>query len=181
MGNRRRAHRGEWPLQYAIHFGCSEAGSLKSIQREKIMNRREVLAGVGAGVALLAGVGTAEDKVQDKIKDMKECCTECGTTCAKCLAECLKCYAHCADMVGMGKKEHAECMKACLDCSEFCKLCLTICGRGGAMMAICCEACAKACEMCAKACEKFPDDKACAACAKMCRECIKCCNSCCKK
>ena len=156
---------------------------LQHRSRESIMNRREVLAGVGAGVALLAGVGTtqAEDKVQDKIKDAKECCTECGTTCGKCLAECLKCYAHCADLVAGGNKAHAECMKACLDCSEFCKLCLTICGRGGPMMEVCCGACAKACEMCAKACEKFPDDKSCAACAKMCRECIKCCNSCCKK
>jgi len=163
--------------------GVPERSSFIIVEREIAMNRREVLAGVGASVAVLAGVGSvrAEDKVQDKLKEMKECCTECGTTCGKCLAECLKCYAHCAALVAGGNKAHAECMQACLDCSEFCKLCLTICGRGGPMMAICCEACAKSCEMCAKACEKFPDDKTCAACAKMCRECIKCCNSCCKK
>lgn len=149
-----------------------------TVFQESIMNRREVLAGLGAGAAILAGVGTAV--ADDKPKDTKECCTECGTTCAKCLAECLKCYSHCAEMVTQGKKEYAECMKACLDCSEFCKQCLTICGRGGPMMAICCEVCAKACEMCAKACEKHPDDKACAACAKMCRECVKCCTTCCK-
>lgn len=146
---------------------------------ENVMNRREVLAGLGAGAAVLAGVGPAV--ADDKTKDTKECCTECSMTCSKCLAECLKCYSHCAEMVAQGKKEYVECMKACLDCSEFCKQCLTICGRGGPMMAICCEACAKACEMCAKACEKHPEDKTCVACAKMCRECVKCCNSCCKK
>lgn len=147
------------------------------------MNRREVLAGVGASFAVLAGgVAAAEDKPKDvkDLKETKDCCTECGVTCSKCLAECLKCYKYCADLVAAGKKEHVECMKACLDCTEFCKLCITICGRDGAMMAICCEACAKACEACAKACEKFPDDKTCAACAKLCRECIKCCKSCCK-
>jgi hypothetical protein len=157
----------------------SNRGFVISSYREITMNRREVLAGVGAGVAVLAGVGNV--RAEDKLKDMKECCTECCTTCSKCLAECLKCYAHCAEHAVAGHKEHAECMKACLDCSEFCKLCLTICGRGGVMMGICCEACAKTCEACAKACEKFPDDKTCAACAKMCRECMKCCLSCCKK
>jgi len=142
------------------------------------MNRRDMLVGFGAGAAILTGVGTVV--ADDKDKEMKDCCEECCSTCAKCLAECLKCYAHCAKMVKAGKSEHAACMAACLDCSEFCKLCMTICGRGGAMMAICCEACAKACEACAKACEKFPEDKACVACAKMCRECLKGCNACCK-
>ena len=45
------------------------------------MNRREVLAGVGASFAVLAGgVATAEDKVKD-LKETKDCCTECGVTC----------------------------------------------------------------------------------------------------
>lgn len=144
------------------------------------MDRREMLFGIGAGIAGIAGANALAAADPAKLAAAKECCTTCTTIAAKCLAECLACFAHCTEHALKGHKEHAACAQECLDCSEFCKVCLTICSRGGPMQPICCEACAKACEECAKACEKFPDDKVMAACAKTCRECAKACKECCK-
>jgi len=102
---------------------------------------------------------------------------KCAAVCNDCQIQCDVCFAHCATMVNDGKKDHFNCMNACLDCAECCKTCSTLCARKSPLCGAMSVCCVKSCEECAAACEKFPDDKQLAKCAKACRVCIKECSA----
>ena len=148
---------------------------LSPFQLETVMNRREALAGMGAGAAILTGVGAAfaDDKKGD---DHHEHFAACAKACAACMLECDMCFHHCAEQLTAGKKEHAATLHTCIDCAECCKTAASLVARHSPFAAHACECCIKCTEACATACEKFPDDKHMAACAKACRDCAKACK-----
>ena len=140
------------------------------------MNRREVLAILGAGAAGLtafAGSGASADEPHAKHAELFN---QCAKACAECLQECDSCYQHCAGLVVEGHKDHAKSMKLCVDCGEICSAAAKLAARQSVLAAILCDACAKACDECNAACEKFPDDKHMARCAKACRDCAAACR-----
>lgn len=141
-------------------------------RRRLEMNRREIMSMVGATAAMtLAGKALADDDDKHEHKE-NDCCS----TCSECAAECASCFAHCAEMLGKGKKEHAETMRLCNDCADICSVCAKVGARKGPMWKILCVACAESCDKCAAACEKF-DDKHMKECAEECRECAQMCRA----
>lgn len=139
------------------------------------MNRREVLAALGATAAGLTALSGAEAQADDPHKH-HEHFVQCAKACADCQQQCDMCFHHCAGLVASGKKDHAKTMHTCVDCAECCKLAATLTARHSSFAAAACDCCAKCCDECAAACEKFPDDKHMAACAKSCRACAKACR-----
>jgi hypothetical protein len=126
---------------------------------------------------LIALSGRASAAIEHKADAKHQAELEkCAKVCADCMRECDACFRHCADLVSGGRKEHVATMLLCADCADFCGTAARVAARGGPLMSLACEACARACDLCAEACEAHASDKQMAACAKSCRECAKSCR-----
>jgi hypothetical protein len=141
------------------------------------MERRPVLAALGAVAIVLAGVAGlaawADDKPAGKADAYHD---QCAKACADCMQQCEKDFHHCAHCVTEGKKEYARAMNLCADCGDLCGATAKLCARHSSLSVPACEACAKGCDACAQECEKFKDDESMKACAKSCRDCARECR-----
>ena len=148
-------------------------------EQENLMDRRKVLAMLGAGtVGVLAmgagGANAAGDPMPDDNphEACLKACQACATTCAQ------TCH-HCVEQVAAGKKEYAEAWQLMADCEAFCMLSASMIARKSPLMAYSCAACADACRDCAKKCEQLHSApmkecaKRCRACEKTCRDMVK--------
>jgi hypothetical protein len=145
------------------------------------MERRELLALLGAGAAGLMAGGTAKAGDDDKkkeehhahMKTMGECALICNMTAAHSLMELKK--------EGSENRElYAKVACATNDCQTFCVQAVTLMARHSPMAMYAHKACADACRDCAEACEKSQDEKI-KKCAEICRECERACRACCEK
>lgn len=142
------------------------------------MNRRQLLASLGAAVA---AAGTVSAVVAQEGKGAKAGTRHrhgdaCAKACVDCVVSCESCRKHCEDEVVSGKKDFVETMRLCADCADCCGACGAICARDGVLMAVICKACAECCDACAEACGKFSDDAHMKACAEACRKCASECR-----
>lgn len=145
------------------------------MQGSGIMNRRELLGGLGVTAATLvtytssaADTGRKSEKREDHHGLHFD---RCAKACADCQIECHSCQNHCADLVAEGKKDHVKTMKLCADCGDLCAVAASIVARHGTLSTTVCEACAKACDECGKACSQFADDEHMKKCAQECKKC----------
>ena len=137
------------------------------------MNRRAWVGTVAAGATTAGWVGNAAGQNNNGNGARDKCADACG----ECILKCLRCHAYCVEMLEKESALHAHGGKPCLDCAEFCRMCLSVCVRGGPMVPAAAEACAKACEMCAAECAKHPEDKMISECAAECLKCAKACRA----
>jgi hypothetical protein len=160
----------------ACYFGSDSVYLVK----ETIMNRRDVLGALGATVATLGAIASANaqaPKKSEKDADHHDSHFDtCAKACADCQLDCHSCHHHCEDLVAAGKKEHVKTMKLCADCGDICAVAANIVSRHGALSATACEACAKACDECGKHCAQFPDDEHMKKCADECKKCAAACR-----
>lgn len=138
------------------------------------MCRTMIVSGAFVALGLLAAP-LAPAQADDAHKH-HEHFMKCAKACADCQVHCDSCFAHCAELVAKGEKNHVETMNTCLGCADCCKLAASLTARHNPFAKEACECCMKCAEACAKACEKFPDDKHMAECAKSCRDCAKACK-----
>lgn len=145
------------------------------------MERRELLALLGAGAAGLMAGGTAKAGDDDKTKEehhahmktMGECALICNMTAAHSLMELKKEGSE-------NREQYAKVACATNDCQTFCVQAVTLMARHSPMAMYAHKACADACRDCAEACEKSQDEKI-KKCAEICRECERACRACCEK
>jgi hypothetical protein len=142
-----------------------------------MVNRREVLGVVGAGIAG-AAILTSESRAQhphhhdklhgDCLKAAEECATVCQET-----------YHHSFTKVRDGHAEHHRVAILTMDCHEFCELAADMMARESPLVVTACSACAEACKACAAECLRHNDPQlkecveACKKCEALCREMAK--------
>jgi len=146
------------------------------------MERRELLALLGAGAAGVWMTGSAkagDEKDEKKMKEhhahmktMGECAMICNMTSAHCLMELKKESSE-------NRELHAKCAALTNDCQTFCVQAVTLMARHSPLAAYAHKACADACRDCAEACSKG-DDEMMKKCADICRECERACRACCE-
>lgn len=140
------------------------------------MNRRKWIGAIagGSSASMLAGTAVGQNNNNSNGNGTRQ---KCADACSECMLKCLKCHAYCVEMLEKESTPHVHGGKPCLDCAAFCKMCLSVCIRGGPMVAVAVEACAKACETCAAECAKYPEDKMISECAAECLKCAKACRA----
>jgi hypothetical protein len=147
------------------------------------MERRELLAMLGAGAAGLLMSGSAEAAVGDSdeekqahhehLQAMGECALVCNATAHHCLEQLKK--------EGSENREvHAKAHEMTMDCQTFCVQSATLMARHSPLAMYAHAACADACRDCAAACDKGQDEVM-KKCAEVCRACEKACRACCAK
>ena len=142
------------------------------------MERRELLALLGAGAAGLMAGGTAKADDDDEkkehhahMKTMGECAMICNATSAHCLAELKKEGSENRDL-------HTKIAAYTNDCQTFCVQAVTLMARKSPLAAHAHKACADACRDCAEICSKGHGELV-EKCAEICRECERACRACC--
>ena len=143
------------------------------------MERRELLALLGAGAAGLVATGSANAGDDDEKKKADH---EHLMTMNRCAAICNMTTAHCLARIEKGGSEnagaHAKIAAATNDCQSFCTLTAALMARKSPMAIYAHKACADACRDCAEACDKSADEHV-KKCAEVCRECERACRACC--
>lgn len=143
------------------------------------MERRELLALVGAGTASLWVGGPARAGNDDPhadhehLKTIGECALVCNMTAHHCLEKLEKEDSKHRDV-------HANVLQLTNDCATFCVQAATLMARRSPLAAYAHKACAEACHDCAEACDKGHGEMM-KKCAEACRACEKACRACCAK
>ena len=138
-----------------------------------IMDRRELLAVLGAGAAGLVALrgGQAHAGIEgphaDHIKTLGECAKICDEAAQHCLDELRKGGKH--------AEAHAKAHEAVMDCQAFCVLTATLMARKSPMAKYAHQGAVAACRKCAVACEACHDGIM-KECAILCRVCEKICH-----
>ncbi len=139
------------------------------------MDRRELLSGLGGGMAGLAALGVGTARADQKGHPHVEHCQ----TLSDCARTCNEASHHCLGQVAKGgphAEYHVKAHEAAMDCQAFCTLTATLAARSSPMARYAHAACADACRDCAAACEGHQDEimkecvTACQNCEKMCRQ-----------
>jgi hypothetical protein len=121
--------------------------------------------------------GKGPDQVDPKMPGF----VVCAKACDDCARMCEMCVAHCARLLGDGRKEHLDALRLCQDCAAVCEAAARVTAKDGPMSQLVCTACADACKQCGDACEKHPADPMLKRCAEECRKCEKACREMIKK
>jgi len=145
------------------------------------MERRELLAMLGAGAAGLLMSGSAEAAGADHANDVDhehlgkigECALVCNATTHHCLEQLKKEGSE-------NRAIHARALQMTNDCQTFCVQAATLMARSSPLAKYAHQACAEACSECATACEQGQDEMM-KKCAEACRACEKACRACCAK
>jgi hypothetical protein len=144
------------------------------------MDRRELLAALGAGAVGLAALSreTARASQQDHVHHDK-IHEDCMKACTECSRACNETATHCLDELSEGSgnsKMHARVHGLAMDCQAFCSLSTALVERNSALMQYACDACAEACRTCAEACDKHPASEIVKQCGEKCRTCERACR-----
>jgi hypothetical protein len=151
--------------------------TLADIDREDIMDRRELLGLMGIGAAGLMATAAREASAGDQEHHEH---AEHIKTIGQCAIACNEAAHHCLDALKKESSEHREhharAHELTMDCQAFCVLTATLMARSSPLAHYAHQACAEACRCCAEECEKGQDEIM-KECAKKCRDCEQVCRS----
>jgi Cys-rich four helix bundle protein (predicted Tat secretion target) len=142
------------------------------------MNRRDALVAGAAGALLLARGAAAQPKA--KAPDPRAALLE---SLARCIRTGESCVAHCADELGKGNKEMAECNRRAQEMLAVVRATLTLATLDSPLFPAQAALCANACKVCADACAAHKAHFAhgmhqpCKDCLDACLDCEKRCRS----
>jgi len=144
------------------------------------MNRREILAtSVGLGVLAVSGAVRAQQAKPAKLDKRGELLAS--------LAECQRtgedCVAHCAEELGKGNKEMANCNRRVLEMLAVTRATLTLAAMNSSQAKSLATLCAQTCATCKEACAEHKAHfghgmhLACKACMEACERCEAACKA----
>jgi Cys-rich four helix bundle protein (predicted Tat secretion target) len=142
------------------------------------MNRREMLVGGAAGLLLVAQAGAQPAKAPVK-PDKRQVLLDSLTRCVQ-AGE--LCTAHCAEELGKGNKEMANCNRRVHEMLATVRATLSLAALDSELLGKMAAVCASACKLCGDACAEHKAHfahgmhLACKACMEACRECETACR-----
>ena len=113
------------------------------------MDRRGLLAALGATATGLSAVGAAHAR-QGEDRDIHQ---RCADACFDCEKQCSYSFHHCLKQLVAGRPGYDKAARLCVDCAEVCSTAGKLVARTSPLMAHTCRACAECCEACIAACE----------------------------
>jgi Domain of Unknown Function (DUF326) len=142
------------------------------------MNCLRILAVTALAVAIAgyAGWSSAQETTARKGDGHAAHFQDCAKACHECARVCDMCSAHCAELVGQGRREHLPTLATCQDCATICNAAAAITARMGPFSDAICTACADVCKRCGDVCAKHPSDPIMKQCADECYKCEKACR-----
>ncbi len=141
----------------------------------RLFDRRALLVGAAAALALLPAVGPRA--ARDPLVPARSALARLARAALDCVGRGDECIAHCLAEMRAGRSELADCASAVAELVAVCGALARLAALGSPQLPHFAAATAEVCRACALECRKYAEHEPCVACAEACERCLAECQA----